>query len=714
MKRVLLIYLTTLLATASAFAVPAKQGIMTRTQSDGSVISYEVIGDEFSHYTLVDGIYTVLEDNDGDFCYATIKDNHLASSGVKVRSLSRLSADEKSIAQQSIGLRPMGFNPIFNRAMHSPKNALANRAQSVPNNAPANEKALQIADWGGDVLGERNLLVILVDYPDVPFSIEQPREKFHKLLNEENYSANGSNGSTRDYFIDASNGKFTPNFDVVGPYRLPNNRKHYGGNNTRGDDGRPAQQTVDACDLAEADGVDFSKYDGDGDGKIDLVFIVYAGYNEAEGGPEESVWPHQWEIYPGQNVMNSSYPTYDGKQLVSYACSSELMNYSGVEMCNIGTFCHEFGHALGLPDWYDTDNGAGFGLSFASIMNSGNYLNNSRTPPTYNIIERWMLGWAFPKEMTDTGAYEISHISNDDAYIIWANDNQTECFLFESRVKAANYKWDEYLHAGDKRLGYQGGEGMLVYHLDWDSDVYNRWQKHSINTDPGHQCAQLFRASPTAGADASKSWFFPGARKVTSLSYDGVPSFQNWDEEKLPFYLDNISIVGDKIHFYAMVKELVYNARQYDILVDWMAAKSEYSEWDVECTDITTQEVVFQKSVSTKYVNITPLQPGTHYLVKIYGKGTNVVVYELELTTQDAAMIPMSSLNIASTYRSSDYIRLSVKNLDCVADDIVWYIDGKQTNETYLKLAAGKHQVCAVVTDPEGNVQYLYRTITIL
>lgn len=714
MKRVLLIYLTTLLATASAFAVPAKRGIMTRTQSDGSVISYEVIGDEFSHYTLADGIYTILEDNEGDFCYATIKDNHLASSGVKVRSLSRLSADEKSIAQQSIGLRPMGFDPIFNRAMHSPESALANRAQSAPNNAPANEKALQIADWGGDVLGERNLLVILVDYPDVPFSIEQPREKFHKLLNEEGYSANGSNGSTRDYFIDASNGKFTPNFDVVGPYRLPNDRKYYGGNNAASNDGRPAYQTVDACDLAEADGVDFSKYDGDGDGKIDLVFIVYAGYNEAEGGPAESVWPHQWEIYPGQNVMNSTYPTYDGKQLVSYACSSELMNYSGTQMCNIGTFCHEFGHALGLPDWYDTDNGAGFGLSFASIMNSGNYLNDSRTPPTYNIIERWLLGWAFPKEMTDTGAYEISHISNDDAYIIWANDNQTECFLFEARVKAANYKWDEYLHAGDKRLGYQGGEGMLVYHLDWDSDVINKWKNHTINTDASHQCAQLFRASPTAGADSSKSWFYPGARKATSLSYDGVPQFCNWDEEKLPFYLDNISIAGENVHFYAMVKELVYDVRQYDILIDWMAAKTDFSEWDVECIDTSNQEVVYKKTISTKYANITPLKPSTDYLVKIYGKGSSEPTFELELTTQTQSLVPMSALNMSAVYKNIDYIRLSVKNLDCVADDIVWYIDGKQTDETYLKLAAGKHQVCAVVTDTEGNVQYLYRTITVL
>lgn len=713
MKRVLLIYLTTILIVTGAFAIPAKPGIMSRTQSDGSVVLFERFGDEFHHYTLVDGLYTVVEDDMGDFCYATIKDNSLTSSGVKVRPTNKLSNEERAIAMQSVGLRPIGFNPLFNREMHSPSRAFAKRAQQASNRAEANEKALEIADWGGEVSGERKLLVILAEYTDVRFTIPNARDKFEKLLNEENYSDNGSNGSTRDYFIDASNGKFTPHFDVVGPFCLPNNREYYGGNNNRGDDARPAYQVVDACDLAEESGVDFSQYDGDKDGKIDLVFIVYAGHNEAEGGPAESVWPHKWEIYPNQNVLNKSYPVYDGKQLVTYACSSELMNNAGSDMCNIGTFCHEFGHALGLPDWYDTTGGAGFGLSYASIMNSGNYLNLSRTPPTYNIIERWLLGWAFPTEITETGGYEISHISNDEAYIIWANENKTECFLFESRVRSAGYKWDEYLHSGDKRLGYQGGEGMLVYHLDWDNDVYNKWQKHEINSDPGHQCAQLFRASPTAGPEASKGWFFPGSRRVTSLSYDGIPSLQNWDQEKLPFYLDNISIVGDKIHFYAMVKELAYDVRQYDILVDWSAANSDFTEWEVECVNVAAEEVVMRKSISNKYINIAPLKPNTNYLIKVYGKGSNEHLYELDLTTQTAALVPMSALNVSATYKSSDFIRLSVKNIDCEVDDIVWYINGKKSEETYIKLAVGKYEVCATVTDTEGNVQYLYRTISV-
>ena len=125
MKRIaLLIYLTTL-TLATAFAIPARPGISTRTQSDGSVVSFEVIGDEFSNYTLVDGIYTVLEDSDGDFCYATIKDNILTSSGVKVRPSNKLSSAERSIAIQSVGLRPIKDpNSWLTRQMRSPERKL--------------------------------------------------------------------------------------------------------------------------------------------------------------------------------------------------------------------------------------------------------------------------------------------------------------------------------------------------------------------------------------------------------------------------------------------------------------------------------------------------------------------------------------------------------------------------------------------------------------
>lgn len=709
MKKIaLLIYLTTF-ALATALAVPAKRGKMQHTQSDGTVVTYEVVGDEFNNHLLVDGLYTAIWDGN-DICFATINNGFIKSSGVAVRPTNLLSGKDKAIAQQSIGLRKMVEDPLFNSTLNSPETMIQNRVRAISGVAP-HEAALQIGEWGGEIKGQRNLLVILVEYTDIKFTVEDPQAKFSALLNEPGYSVDGATGCAVDYFKDASCGQFNPTFDVVGPFCLSNNRKYYGGNNSYGDDQAPAIQAKEACDLADASGVDFSKYDADGDGKIDLVFVVYAGHNPAEGGPADAVWPHKWDIYPGQNIMENTYPRYDGKQFTVYACTSELKNRSGATMSSIGTFCHEFGHAIGLPDWYDTQNNVCFGMDFASIMHAGNYLNDSRTPPTYNILERWLLGWYLPKEIHSAGPYEIQHVSKNDGYILWANDDKTECFLFESRTKGGGCKWDKYLNEGDRSVGLQGGEGMLVYHVDWSAPYYNKWVRHQINTDPNHQCATIFRANPSATTESSKGWFFPGSRNVTVLSYDTTPVFQNWAFEKLPYNLTDIAIKGGSVTFNAQIKDLVMDARQYDALIDWEASERESSSWRVTFTNAATGDT-HEITTTHKYVMLEPLTVETHYTAAIYAGNETEPTYEFTFQTQSNVISPRAALFVDAKHKSSDLIRLSVKNLEFTPEAIQWYIDGNRS-ESCIRLTAGKHQICAVITDTEGNTHYLYRYITV-
>lgn len=712
MKRIaLLIYLTTF-AIATALAVPAKRGKMQHTQSDGTVVTFEVVGDEFGNHLLVDGLYTAIQGDDGDLCFATFEHGLLKSSGVKVRPTNRLSSSEKEVAQQSISLKKVNEDPLFSRQMHSPERAISNRMAAMNQSAP-HESALQIAGWGGEIKGKRNLLVILVQYTDIQFTIENPQTEFHNLLNESGYSKDGATGCAVDYFEDASSGQFNPTFDVVGPFTLSHNRKYYGGNNSYGDDQAPAIQAKEACDLADAAGVDFSKYDANGDGDIDLVFIVYAGHNPAEGGPAEAIWPHQWDIYPGQNIVEKQYPNYDGKDFVTYACTSELKGSGrgGIHMSSIGTFCHEFGHAIGLPDWYDTQNNVCFGMDYASIMHGGNYLNESRTPPTYNILERWLLGWALPKEIHSAGLYEVEHVSKNDGYILWANQDMTECFLFEARTKAANCKWDKYLNDGDRTFGLQGGEGMLVYHVDWSGSYLNKWRTHTINTDPNHQCATIFRSNPSATTENSKGWFFPGSRNITTISYEGTPVFQNWAFERLPYYFTDIAIDGAKVTFNAQMKELSVDTRQYDAIANWEASDKSASEWRVVFTNDATGESREIKTTQ-KYAMLYPLATETHYSAAIYADNDTEPCYEFIITTQTNVMIPRSALLVDATHKSEDLIRLSVKDLDCTPEQITWYVDGKKS-DAYLRLNPGKHQICAVITDTEGNTEYLYRYITV-
>lgn len=712
MKRVTLLISLAILATASALAIPAKRGTVTHTQSDGTVISFEVFGDEFNNYTLAEGLYTIVQDESGDYCYALSKNGGMVSSGVKVRPYSRLTNEEKRIAQQSMGVRKTAFNPYFNNTMHSPEMEMMRRAEQLKA-AAANEAALRIADWGGEVKGKRNLLVILVEYSDVKFSLDNVQQRFHNLLNQDGYSDNGATGSAKDYFSDSSNKKFVPTFDVVGPYTLPQTRSYYGGNNAQGDDMNPAIQAQDACNLADSD-VDFSKYDYDKDGDIDLVFILYAGHNPAEGGPASAVWPHQWDIYPGINIFDKSYPRYDNKNFVKYACTSELRGSNGKNMTNIGTFCHEFGHALGLPDWYDVDYGGTFGMDYASIMNSGSYLNESATPPLHNALERWLLGWTLPKDLNAAGNYEMEHISKDDSYIMWANSKQTECFLFEARTKAANCPWDYYLNNGDEERNFQGGEGMLVYHVDWSGDSYNKWVNHTINTNPKHACAYIFRANPNAESSASRGWFFPGSSNATALSYDNIPQFKNWGGERMALELENIAIYNDKIVFDVVSKDFEISARQYDAMLDWRASAEESSTWIVKYVDKQSGEE-FTYETTNKYFVISPLQCDSRYHAQIFkASNTDEPLYEAEIHTQSNVLTPRPSMMLSSEYKKNADIRLSVKNLDCVPSNIVWYVDKQKTDELLLQFkTSGQHHICAAITDEQGNNSYIYRYITI-
>ena len=193
--------------------------------------------------------------------------------------------------------------------------------------------------------GSPRRLVLVVNGTDVTVnSPSTAQERFTNLLNQPGYSVNGATGSARDYFTISSFGQFTPIFDVYGPYDLPNSMAAYGAETAGRHDTDPYSMVRHACAAAMAAGVNFADYDADGGGFVGNVFVYYAGYNQAEGGDANSIWPHR-------SILVPSMPVGDNIFVLNYACSSELKNpWLGTRMCNIGTFCYEFGHILGLPD----------------------------------------------------------------------------------------------------------------------------------------------------------------------------------------------------------------------------------------------------------------------------------------------------------------------------------------------------------------------------
>lgn len=418
-----------LLSSAVLLAVPATPDTLRMAQPDGSTVELMLNGDEHFHYfTNMQGEW-VKPDANG--FYVTTE---------------TLSEDNISQRIESSPIRKMRRQLTAHR--HFPTK------------------------------GQQKSLVILAQFEDVSFTIEEVQSAFRKMLNQKGYAANNATGSARDYYLASSNGQFNPTFVTVGPYTLPHEMAYYGGNTAKGSD-RPArlmQFCRDAVAAASAD-IDYTEYDTDNDGYIDNVFIYYAGYSEAEGGSEDCIWPHQYGVVPDSVIGTCS---FNGKTISSYACTSELKGNTGSVMCGIGTFCHEFGHVLGLPDYYHTSKKGATTLGRWDIMDSGSYLNNGNTPPTHSAYNRFCLGWLSPVQINQATTLNLYTLNQDSvlsnttqAYLLAqgvhnmdAEDpNYPEFFILEYRKKTG---WDAYLP----------DSGMVVWHVDFSEQA---WRDNTVN-----------------------------------------------------------------------------------------------------------------------------------------------------------------------------------------------------------------------------------------
>lgn len=320
----------------------------------------------------------------------------------------------------------------------------------------------------GGYSGTKRGLVILVQYRDVKFSMDDPHAAFGEFFNKPGYSLGGMHGSVHDYFLEQSYGTFDLTFDVVGPYTLSKNMAYYGGNSANGGDKAPHEMVSEAYKAADAD-VDYTNYDWDGDGETDQIFLIYAGCSEAQGAPTDCIWPH-----------SSSFPTppvYDGVRVNQYACSSELVgaDMNGTVIDGIGTACHEFSHCLGLMDIYDVNYTDRRGMSYWDLMDSGSYNGNPSgyCPAGYTAFERWQVGWLTPVELNaPTQVQQMKPIEETpEAYVLYNDAKRNEYYLLENR----------------QRTGFDTGipsTGLLAVHVDYDEAA---WRSNQVNTVPTHK-----------------------------------------------------------------------------------------------------------------------------------------------------------------------------------------------------------------------------------
>lgn len=320
-------------------------------------------------------------------------------------------------------------------------------------------------------IGSPKALVILVEFADTTFSVSDPKAVFEQYLNgdkqESDYNvlASRNHGSVRQYFSDISDGQFTPQFDIIGPITLPNPINYYAADNGSTKDYRIDEMVKTACVMVD-DSVDFSQYDNDNDGYVDLVYLLYAGYSQANGAPaNESIWPKA-------SVTNAG--IYDGKKVYRFGVNNELNYTPGRKFTTnpqitkringIGVFCHEFSHTMGLPDLYPTvanaqvDNQA---LEYWDVMDGGAYVDNGYTPIDYTPWEKEVMGWAdIPMLANDTVKVTLSE---NEAYKI-CEENQNEYLILHN---FQNNGWKA------KMMGH----GMLVYRIDYPYDQVNSYDR---------------------------------------------------------------------------------------------------------------------------------------------------------------------------------------------------------------------------------------------
>ena len=458
-----------MMCCGQAMAAPAKPVPFIHQQSDGSTVTLVMRGGEFNHSLMtLDGM-TVGRAMNGDYCY-------MAGGSL---------SDVRAHDQECRGIEEQAFVVAYRDQMtlnaglrRSPRRTDENDSPQVP------------------TLGSPRIPVILVNYTDVQFIDEDPGATFQNQFNEKEYSC-------LHYFESQSRERFSPRFDILGPVQLPETRAFYGTNVYRYGNTLDTQlgtMIYDAC-TGIADDVDFSNYDNDNDGYVDVIVVLYAGVGEAQAYRyvPESVWPCQWDMQEAKDWGCSTIGPFqlNGVTIDKFAVFNELegSNNSSTKIDGVGTFCHEFGHCLGLPDFYPTNGGYYYGMGNWDIMDNGCYLNNGHRPAGYTSYERHFMGWMDLIDAEEDTYYSMAPLNTDEGTAVKVtNDaNHDEYYLLEYRVKTG---WDAFLPA----------EGIMVLHVDYDKQA---WEDNTPNNISSHQRMTLIPADNVLSNSSNRYDLWP-------------------------------------------------------------------------------------------------------------------------------------------------------------------------------------------------------------
>ena len=451
-----------ILCSLTTWAAKAESIPVQVRQADGSVITVILRGDEhINWYTTLDGVLLV-QGADNNYYIGKVEKsgNLIATKQLAHEAHTRSQVELNLIAKQD---KEKFFVYV---------NKIAEESENAYDNSPLTRGPIIDSGYKGvpyfPHTGSPKALVILAEFQDTTFTIQDTKNVFTNYLMNENhfsdkrYNQDQNYKGVRGYFKDCSYGKFTPVFDVVGPIKLPKAHAVYGAGNDRMD-----LLLADAC--AAVDGmVNFADYDANNDGIVDLVYVIYAGHSaNTSGNKDTNIWPKSGTI----TISND----FDGKSIRRYGVSNELNGSEKTSKNNkkingIGLFCHEFSHTLGLPDIYayntDAENQDNQGMEYWDIMDGGTGIRGGRVPASYLAWEREVMGWMNIDELkNDITINNLKSIDNGGkAYKIVNPKNSNEYIVLQSMQKGAwNQGWGDGTY----------GKGLLAYRVSYPFNKVN-------------------------------------------------------------------------------------------------------------------------------------------------------------------------------------------------------------------------------------------------
>ena len=493
-----------LISYADLFGIGANPNPIKFKQSNGAFITVKQHGDEYFHWiTTVDG-YRIVRNHEGIFEYAALlKSGEIVPSGIKVSDINKRNAAEKTF------LNDMIKNIGVSKGLIDRRHSQSYSTYGLKSVAVVDESTFPKS-------GTHKLLVILANFNDTDTTFS--RNQFNNLMNQPGYNGKGS---FKDFYIENSNGTLIINSDVTTWVTLPNNHQYYGYDNRIGEFAR------DAVAAANAAGVDFSQYDNDGDGVVDGISIIHQGRGEEGSSESSDIWSMSITLSSFYNV------NYDGVKIDH--CTIQPEKYGNSDyITTIGVLCHEFGHNLGAPDYYDIDddiNGFYDGTGMWDLMAVGAYNSSGSLPAHNNPLTKWQFGWINVETLSEPQNVTVTPvISAQQAYKINTTTNK-EFFLLENRQ----------LTGFDAGLP---GSGLLIYHVD-SNYIASHYNTNDINNDE-HQ--GLYPVA--AGGEINiASCPFPGTSDKNDFTDDTDPNALSWIGNPTDKSVTGITVDGSNIVF---------------------------------------------------------------------------------------------------------------------------------------------------------------------